>query len=180
MPVRAALYRIFDTGATSGGEVLVPPGLSLAVWKRLRARWFLAHAKSLGVVGTSINPRDGELSNALRTDASASVPVKFLPARCATSAPIAPGFAGLWIDLAGVGWAIDAIGTALRCNSPMARAVSPRPADFAAAPPGMPPASCCPIRAAAARSSERRSSPASALAAQLIAVPCFEHSDCAA
>jgi hypothetical protein len=61
MPIRAALYRIIDTGANHEGEVVVPPGLSLEVWRRLHARWYAFHMKHRGEVGTSINPRDGEL-----------------------------------------------------------------------------------------------------------------------
>jgi hypothetical protein len=61
MPVARALYRIIDSGANREGEWLVPAGLSLQVWRRLHARWHAFHLKNRGVVGTSINPRDGKL-----------------------------------------------------------------------------------------------------------------------
>jgi hypothetical protein len=54
--IRSALFRVIDSGLNSAGEVLLPAGLNLWLWKRHRSRWFACHDRQCGPVGTSWNP----------------------------------------------------------------------------------------------------------------------------
>jgi hypothetical protein len=54
--IRSALFRIIDSSLNSAGEVLLPAGLNLYVWRKLRSRWYACHDRQCGPIGTSWNP----------------------------------------------------------------------------------------------------------------------------